>query len=66
MDTLLSTIEVFCAAHDLSERQFGELALKDKNFVPQLRDKREPRRRTIERVHRFMATYRATSDARAA
>jgi hypothetical protein len=56
-DTLLADIEDFCAAHNLSEWQFGDLALNDKHFVRQLRSDREPRRKTVERVRRFIATY---------
>jgi hypothetical protein len=64
MDTLLSEIEVFCKAHDLSEWQFGDLALKDRYFIRQLGKGREPRSATVGRVRQFMASYKA--EARAA
>lgn len=57
MDTLLSDIEKFVATHGLSEWQFGELALNDRHFIRQLREEREPRRKTVERVRSFMATF---------
>jgi putative IMPACT (imprinted ancient) family translation regulator len=63
MDTLLSEIEKFCATHRLSEWQFGEMALNDRHFIRQLRDDREPRRKTVERVREFMATYRPAQAA---
>jgi hypothetical protein len=58
MSTLLSDIEAFQSAHGLSDWQFGELALRDRHFIRQLRDGREPRRKTIARVRHVMATYR--------
>ena len=54
MDTLLSDIEAFCARHDMSETQFGVDALNDKNFIPDLRDGRDLRFSTAERVRTFM------------
>ena len=57
MDTLLADIEEFLAEHELSEWQFGDLALNDRHFVRQLRDEREPRRKTVDRVRQFMAEY---------
>lgn len=53
--TLLSEIEKFCTKHGLSERQFGTLALNDKNFIPQLREGRDLRLSTVERVRCFMS-----------
>jgi hypothetical protein len=63
MDTLLNDIERFCADHKLSEWQFGELALNDRHFIRQLREEREPRRRTVERVRAFMGAYSPTQAA---
>jgi hypothetical protein len=54
---LLEQIETFIGAHDLSERRFGELALKDKNLISDLRGGRSPSLNTVERLQRFMATY---------
>lgn len=57
MDTLLTDIEEFCTRHELSEWQFGERALNDRHFIRQLREDREPRRKTVERVKQFMKEY---------
>ena len=63
---LLSDIEAFVAAHEMTERRFGELALNDKNFVSDIRDKdRSPSLKTVERLKRFMMTYRPDQDAAA-
>lgn len=59
MPTLISEIDTFMAAHGLSERQFGELSLKDKNFVNQLREGRDLRLSTVAKLRHFMMTYRA-------
>lgn len=66
MDTLLSDIEKFTANNGLSEWQFGELALNDRHFIRQLRDGRDLRMSTVERVKCFMATYRPSKQATAA
>lgn len=62
MDHILADIEAFCAEHSLRESRFGREAVNDTSFVPGLRSGREPRRRTVERVQHFMASYR--QDAR--
>lgn len=56
---LLSDIEAFVEAHEITERRFGELALNDKNFVSDIRSGRSPSLNTVERLKRFMMTYRA-------
>lgn len=63
MATLLDDVLAFCATHEMAESQFGTLALNDKNFVPQLREGRDIRFSTGERVRRFMVTYRPESAA---
>jgi hypothetical protein len=63
MSSLLDDITAFCEARDLSEGQFGVLALNDKNFVPQLRDGRDIRVSTAEKVRRFMVTYLPADEA---
>lgn len=68
MSTLIDDIATFCAAHGLSERQFGELVLNDKNLVPQLRGDggKRPRRlwpETEAKVRREMAAYRPQASA---
>ncbi len=57
MHDLLSQIEAFCARNGMSETRFGELALRDKPFVSQLRTGRDLRASTAERLQRFMADY---------
>lgn len=57
MESLLDDIAAFIAAHGLSERRFGELALNDKNFVSDIRDGRSPSLNTVDRLRRFMSTY---------
>ena len=63
MKTLLSDIEKFAARHGLSEWQFGEMALNDRHFIRQLREGRDLRMSTVERVKHFMATYRPKANA---
>ena len=55
---LITDIEAFCAKHNLTDGQFGVAALYDKNFVPDLREGRDLRTSTVERVRSFMAQYR--------
>jgi hypothetical protein len=69
---LLEDIQAFIEAHEITERQFGELATNDKNLVPQLKGERgaRPRRlwpETEAKIRRFMSTYRpdAAQDAAA-
>lgn len=57
MSSLVSEIETFIAAHGLTERSFGDMALNDTKVVADLRNGREPRRATVERLRCFMATY---------
>lgn len=71
MTTLLDEIATFCAAHKLSERQFGELVANDKNLVPQLRGDggKRPRRlwpETEAKVRREMDEYKPAPQANAA
>jgi hypothetical protein len=66
MIELLSQIEAFSAAHSLSEWQFGELALKDRHFVRQLREGRDIRLSTAKRVREFMSEYSGASRQEAA
>lgn len=60
---LINDIDAFCAAHGLTETQFGLASLNDKNFVPQLRAGRDVRLSTLEKVRQFMLTYRPSSAA---
>lgn len=68
---LLQEIEAFCAKHGLSDWQFGELALKDRHLVRQMRGvgNSRPRRLwpdTETRVRDFMAAYSSDPAERAA
>ncbi|NGQ91478.1 hypothetical protein G5V65_11275 [Rhodobacter sp. HX-7-19] len=53
---LLAIVEAFIASSGMSKSSFGMAAMGDPCFVDQLRDGREPRRRTIKRVMEFIAT----------
>lgn len=57
MSVLLSEIEAFCSFHELSEWQFGEMAMNDRHFIRQLREGRDVRVSTVERVRQFIAGY---------
>ena len=63
MDDLLNDIEAFCRTHQLKDSRFGRAAVNDTTFIPQLRTGREPRRVTVAKVRRFMATYRADAQS---
>lgn len=65
MPTLLGEIDAFLAKHGLSESQFGTLATNDKNLVPDLRDGRDVRMSTAEKIRDFMADYRPDQQAAA-
>lgn len=57
--TLLDTVEAFLKRHDMPPTRFGIEALSDPNFVRELRNGREPRRRQRERAQDFINRYRA-------
>lgn len=70
MANLLDEILSLCRDHDLSESQFGVLALNDKNLIPQLRGDggTRPRRlwpETEAKVREFIATYQPPASAAA-
>lgn len=55
-EALLARIEAFLKARDdYSASRFGKDAVGDPNFVGDLREGREPRRKTIERAESFLA-----------
>lgn len=66
MASLLDDISEFLSDHELSESQFGVLAVNDKNLVPDLRGGRDIRMSTLDKVQRFMRTYRPEAQADAA
>lgn len=64
MNSLLTEIEAFTAAHSMSEWQFGERALNDRRFVKELRNGRRCWPETAAKVRNFIATF--VPDRRAA
>lgn len=55
---LLARIEGFLARHGMAQSRFGDLAVNDRSFVPDLRaGKRDLRSSTIERVRQFMDEF---------
>lgn len=63
---LLDDIKAFCATHDLSIWQFGEMSMNDKSFVKNLDDGRRIWPETEAKVRRFMATYKPDAQQDAA
>lgn len=63
MDDLLHDIETFCAAHAMRESRFGRDAVNDAKLVSNLREGRELRRATREKVRHFMVTFGAKEAA---
>jgi hypothetical protein len=55
---LISRIERFLRQTGMPWTKFGRLATQDPRFVADLRNGREPRVETEERVEHFMNTYR--------
>lgn len=67
MDSFTDDISAFIAAQGMSDSKFGELALNDKNFVADLKNKgRSPSLKTVGKVREFMLTYRPEPIERAA
>ena len=60
---LIRKIEIFLRRTDMSPTRFSRLATRDPRFVFDLRQGREPRRRTEKRVEHFMNTYAEDSHA---
>ncbi len=58
MEQLLAEVEDFIRHHGLSDAKFGKLALNDNKFVQQLRERRDLRMSTVDKVRAFMAAYR--------
>lgn len=58
METLIRDIKAFCIAHNMPETTFGQKALNDPAFMYALRNGRDPRYSTVERVKNFMVTYK--------
>jgi hypothetical protein len=60
---LIRKIETFLRRTRMPATKFGRLAAHDPRFVFDLRDGREPRPKTEERVEHFMNEYREESHA---
>ncbi|MCW1427962.1 hypothetical protein [Novosphingobium sp. JCM 18896] len=56
---LLRQIEKFLRDTGMPWTKFGRLAAHDPRFVEDLRNGREPRAATAERITRFMTAYRS-------
>lgn len=56
--SLLITINRFCLATRMPPSKFGRLAVNDPRLVHDLRMGRQPRRKMVERVERFIAEAR--------
>jgi hypothetical protein len=63
MDDLLTDIEAFLEAHQMAETTFGRRAANDATLLRDMREGRELRRATAERIRQFMVTYRPESAA---
>jgi hypothetical protein len=63
-EDLLSRIETFLKGRpDISTSRFGKDAVGDPNFVKDLREGREPRRKTIQRAEEFLIRAEAAQAA---
>lgn len=61
---LLSEIEAFLGETGMTPTAFGEKATNDKALVPRLRDGRDLKATTIDRIRAFMAKERAARKAK--
>jgi 2,4-dienoyl-CoA reductase-like NADH-dependent reductase (Old Yellow Enzyme family) len=57
LESFLTDVEAFLSERHMEASLFGRNALKDPNFVFDLRKGRCPNLRTIQRVRAFMAAY---------
>lgn len=58
---LLDAVEAYLRDTDMSATVFGKLVLNDPRFVHELREGREPRQRTMQRVVQYMRDHPANS-----
>lgn len=54
---LLREVEKFLKSSNMPAARFGREAVKDPRFVFDLRNGREPRPRTVERVRAFLEAF---------
>jgi homoserine dehydrogenase len=59
----LQTVEKFLAAREFSASRFGEDACGDPSFVFDLRNGREPKFSTMEKVRDFMRAHECAPEA---
>jgi 2,4-dienoyl-CoA reductase-like NADH-dependent reductase (Old Yellow Enzyme family) len=57
-DSLIVRIDAFLEATDLSASAFGRAAVGDPNFVRDLREGREPKRRLVDKVDAYIRNHR--------
>lgn len=57
MNNLLERITAFMRLHEMADSRFGELAVKDRKLVSQIRGGRDLRYSTIARIEAFMDGY---------
>lgn len=57
-DQVAQEIEQFMVTHELPPATFGRLALSDPTFVFDVREGRDLKSETIDRIREFMASYR--------
>lgn len=62
-DTLLTAIEEFLAKTGMKPTRFGIEAANDPRLVFGLRDGREPRRATADRIREYMARASSLAEA---
>ena len=58
MDALIDEIEAFLANHGMPPSTFGQQAIGDGKLVFDLREGRDLRSRTVERIRNYMREYR--------
>jgi hypothetical protein len=63
METLLSEIDAFLQANEMTESTFGRLAMNDWKFVRQLRNGRRVWPETAQCVRQFIAGYKPEKQA---
>lgn len=59
MTDILSEIQAFCERQSITPARFGELAMNDRGFVTRLRNGRDLKLSTAERLRRFMIEYQS-------
>lgn len=63
-DEFLQEIEAFLRAHAMSAGRFGVLAMNDSGFVHRIRDGKDVRLKTMDKVRDFMCRENRHSDLR--